>query len=170
MAGRRRKKGKREPSGRIKRGRDQGTPEGQAKRRYMFAGGDLSFPLDTLVANGDISRGEYDAALHYAFCRFCCYGRQSMAAVAYDGDKPAGGRKTWPQPFIDNRRADYDRVRHGIEPRALTVLDNVVLFDRAPRWHRPLMPRPSDIVNARLLESAFAKLAYLSGYAAAANG
>ena len=162
---RKRKRGQREPSGRLQRTRDRGTPEGQARRDRAYGRADISYALGIMVANNVISVGELQACERYGFLHYAVFGRANLAAATYDGERPSGGRKNWPDEFIVNRRRDYEMARFGIAREALNMLDSLVIFERYPRWLKPLQPRPSDVRHAEILLAAIHKLAEGMGYA-----
>ena len=164
--GPKRKAGKRERSGRPKRTRDAGTPEGQQKRKRATTGRvDSSYPLDVLFAAGDITLGELHACQYFGFLRYACFGRSSMASVAYSGERPTGKRKNWSDEFIKHRRLDYERIRAGIaDTQALVALDNMVVYEHMPAWTGTKAPNQKDVNEARILFAAIKRLAILCGY------
>lgn len=162
---RKRKKGPREPNGRLKRTRDRGTPEGRAKRDQAYGRADISYALGIMAANNVISVGELQACERYGFLHYAVFGRASLAAAAFDGERPSGARKNWPDEFISGRRRDYEVARFGLNRDALNLLDNLVIFERHPRWLKPLQPLPSDVRHAEMLLAAIRKLAEGMGYA-----
>ena len=165
---RKRKDGLREPNGRLKRStRDRGPPEIQRRRDRLFRDGDITCPLDIMLANGVIQIGEYEACNRYGFLHYVVYGRANLAAASYDGERPAGARRNWPDEFIQNRRSDYETARHNLKPQVLEMLDNLIIFGRAPRWIAPLPPRSKDFGRSKTLLAAIRLLAERMGYAAA---
>lgn len=165
--GRKRKGGYREPSGRLQRqaSRDLGTPELQARRAAMYRYGDITYPLGILHANGVISGGDLKGCERYGFLHYAVFGRRSVASVNYDGERSGAGRKNWTQQDIADTEQEYRRVRIGIgNTKWLTLLDNLVVYERAPRWFRPTPPRPGDVENGEALQLAIRRLAVVTGY------
>ena len=93
------------------------------------------------------------------------FGRTNLAAATFDGERPSGARKNWPDEFVIGRKRGYELARSDLNREALNQLDNLVIFERFPRWLKPLQPLPSDIRHARLLLAAIRKLAEGMGYA-----
>ena len=168
---RKRKRGPREPNGRLQRSRsrgrdrDRGTPEVQTRRKQTYDRADISYALGIMAANNVISVGELQACERYGFLHYAVYGRASIAASKFDGEMPAGARRNWTDEFITSRKRDYELARFGVKRDALNALDNLVVFERFPRWLRPLQPLASDVRHARLLLAAIRALAETMGYA-----
>jgi len=162
---RKRKRGPREPNGRLKRTRDRGTPEVQARREQAFNRADISYALGIMAANNVISVGELQACERYAFLHYVVFGQVNIAAMAYDGERPVGARKNWPDEFISDRQQDFEQARASIAGEALNLLDNLVIFEHHPRWLKPVQPRPSDVRHAECLLAAIRALAEGMGYA-----
>ena len=165
--GRRRRAGKREPGGRLQRRatRDQGTPEGQARRKVLYRHGDIGYPLGILHANGEISAGDLKGCERYGFLHYAVFGRRSVASVNYDGERLGTGRKNWTDKFIKDTENEYRRVRAEIcSTKSLALLDNLVVYERMPRWFRPLTPHPKDVENGQQLLKAIRMLAIITGY------
>ena len=162
---RKRKKGPREPNGRLQRSRDHGTPEGHVRRSLAYGRADIAYALGIMAANNVISVGELQACERYGFLHYAVFGRANLAAATYDGERPSGARKSWPDEFVMGRRNDYELARANLDKEALNQLDNLVIFESFPRWLKPLQPLPSDVRHAKLLLAAILKLAEGMGYA-----
>ena len=162
---RKRKTGAREPNGRLQRSRDNGTPEGHVRRSLAYGRADIAYALGIMAANDVISVGELQACERYGFLHYAVFGRANLAAATYDGERPSGVRKNWPDEFVSGRRNDYEVARAGLNDEALNQLDNLVIFERFPRWLNPLQPLPSDVRHAQFLLAAIRKLAEGMGYA-----
>ena len=162
---RKRKKGPREPNGRLKRSRDRGTSESLARRNLAYDRADISYALGIMAANNVITVGELQACERCGFLHYAVFGRANLAAATFDGERPSGARKNWPDEFVIGRKRDYEVARSDLNREALNQLDNLVIFERFPRWLKPLQPLPSDIRHARLLLAAIRKLAEGMGYA-----
>jgi hypothetical protein len=162
---RKRKNGPREANGRLQRSRDRGTSEGVARRNLAYGRADIAYALCIMAANSVITVGELQACERYGFLHYAVFGRANLAAATYDGERPSGARKTWPDEFVVGRRNDYELARAGLGEEALNQLDNLVIFERFPRWLKPLQPLPSDVHHAKLLLATIHKLAEGMGYA-----
>ncbi len=158
--GRPRKPGPRERNGQPQRyGRDRGTKEIQSLREWYAGAGDpvlTSYPLGILLANQAITEPQHVAGCDYAWLHWAVFGRVSLAAVSLE--------------FMDHGRAvEIDRVKeerrleaiHGrfvARQRVRRLLDNLVIFERIPRWMRPVDPHPADVTDARLFLDAMEML------------
>jgi hypothetical protein len=161
---RKRKLGPREPNGRLKRTRDRGTPEVQTRRDQAYGRADISYALGIMLANNVVSAGELQACERYAFLHYVVFGRVNIAAMAYDGERPAGTRKNWPEEFIVDRKREFNAARAALSPEALNLLDNLVIFELYPRWLKPVQPYSSDVHQAENLLAAIRSLAESMGY------
>lgn len=161
--GRHRKPGPREPNGRIqRRGVDRGTTELQDLRAWWAGDGDpalTTYPLGVLLANSVIGEPQHTAGCHYAWLHWAVYGRPSVGAVSFDLRSP--GRGDPPDRKAENvklkqLREGFDRaIRAGeMSRRGLRVLDNLVIHEHMPRWMRPVIPRGSDVADARCVVEA----------------
>ena len=151
--GRPRKPGPRETSGQPQRhGRDRGTKEIQSLRQWWAGPGDpslTSYPLGVLLANGAISTQQHSIGCDYAWLHWAVFGRVSLAAVSLEFMDRG-------QPIVRHREAEERRMEeiHRLfrgTRRARRELDNLVIFERVPRWMKPIDPRPGDVHDARLL-------------------
>ena len=139
--------------------RDEGTPELQARRRWYAQQGDpvlTTYPLGILLANEAISEQEHRAACRYAWLNQIVYGRKSVAASRYD-DAPRGMDDSENERWVAARKSDLRRVWEilGGDARMVrTVLDNIVVYERTPRFLLPTFPRPSDVVQGLALRRA----------------
>lgn len=162
--GRPRKPGPREANGQPQRlpkrqRRDRGTNEIQSLRQWWAGTGDpvlASYPLGILLANQVITEPQHVAGCDYAWLHWAVFGRASLAAVSLE--------------FMDHGRAvEIDRAKeerrleavHGQFRRLRRLrglLDNLVIFERIPRWMRPVDPRLGDVTDARLFIEAMEML------------
>lgn len=168
--GRARKMGNRHPGGKLVQNRetDKGTPELQ-RRRLMLAGGDpakvdlTSTPLDVLLANDQISEEEHRAASDYARLYGKFYGKGTVSAAALDG-APKGRGQDLPE---DEKRVQGDRARLKRMVEALdnlcfasgstaakSIFDNLVVFQRMPRWMQPVFKTQADVRASWLFQAA----------------
>ncbi len=158
--GRPRKAGSREPNGRPqRRRRDRGTKEIQSLREWWAGDGDpalTAYPLGILLANGAITEQQHSIGCDYAWLHWAVFGRVSLAAVSLEFMDRA-------QPIERHREGEERRLEeiHSMFlgcRRARRELDNVVIFEHAPRWMRPVDPRRSDVTNARLFMESLGML------------
>ena len=158
--GRQRKPGPREINGRPqRRGRDRGTKEIQSLREWYAGKGDpalAAYPLGILLVNEAISDAQHSAGCGYAWLHWAVFGRVSVGAVSYefmDRAKP-----------IERDRAHEERKLEAIlelfqgDRRGRRGLDGLVIFERIPRWMRPVDPRLGDISDARVFMAALETL------------
>jgi len=174
--GRKRKIGPRTKNGRLKAATpvaDKGTAEVQRMRTWLSGQGDpvlADYPLGILLANNDISERHHQVACRYAFLHAVVYGRASVAAASFEriGKSWSGD---WDDQWLADREAELARLTERLkgEPARLRmVLDSVVVYERTPRWMRPVRPRISDVREAELFAQALALLAGGEGRAMAA--
>ena len=131
--------------------RDRGTKEIQSLREWYAGKGDpalTTYPLGILLANGAISERQHSVGCDYAWLHWAVFGRASVAAISLEF-RDRG------QPVERDSEAEERRIEevHGLFldcRRARRELDNLVIFERVPRWMRPVDPRPGDVTNARL--------------------
>ena len=165
--GRKRKIGPRTKSGRLissKPAVDKGTVELQRMRKWLAGQGDpvlADYPLGILLANNDITEQQHQVACRYAFLHAVVYGRSSIAAASFEriGKSWSG---EWDDDWLADREAELVRLTDRLkgEPARLRmVLDGIVVYERMPRWMRPVRPRISDVREAEL----FAQGADLAG-------
>lgn len=163
--GRKRKPGPREPNGRVQRQpKDKGTDRIQQIRAWFIQHGNPdegSYPLGILCQNGAINEEQRKAGCEYARLYAIVHGRISLAAAAferqsqgYDGD--------WDNEWLEARHSRLRAIQAvlGHYPRRYkTVLDNVAVFERPPRFMLPVFPRMSDIKEAQILSEVLNILA-----------
>ncbi len=161
--GRHRKPGPREPNGRIqRRGVDRGTQELQDLRAWWAGNGDpalTTYPLGVLLANSVIAEPQHAAGCHYAWLHWAVYGRPSIGAVSYE--LRSQGIDEEPDRKVENAklkrlRGSFERaiLAEHLTRRGWRDLDNLVVYERTPRWMRPVMPRGSDVADARCVVEA----------------
>lgn len=174
--GRKRKIGERTKSGRLKARpdvADKGTAELQRMRKWLAGQGDpalADYPLGILLANNDITEQHHQVACRYAFLHSVVYGRASVAAASFERIAKSWSGD-WDDRWLADREAELTRLTERLkgEPARLRmVLDSVVVYERTPRWMRPVRPRISDVREAELFAQALALLASGAGRAMAA--
>ncbi len=155
--GRDRKQGERYPSGGLKRqqGPDRGADYAKEIREFEAAGKApelTSYPLGKMLANSDICYGRFAAGCLYARLHWQRHGRLSLAAVSYDG--VSGGQGSLLTRLSDEEAAKAEKKLKGAQAvlmaagRAIKdTIDNLVVYERTPRWMRPTVPRDSDMVE-----------------------
>ena len=150
--GRHRKPGPRQPNGQPRRhvGRDSGTTEALMLRQWWVGTGNpalASYPLGILLANGAITEAQHGAACEYAWLTSAVFGRHSLAAVSWEG--LAHGRVVERDSEQEERRLRQTHVKLAREPRRCrATLDNLAIYERIPRWMRPVNPRAGDVADA----------------------
>ena len=158
--GRPRKPGPREQNGRPQRyGRDRGTKEIQSLREWYAGAGDpvlTSYPLGILLANAAITEPQHVAGCEYAWLHWAVFGRTSLAAVSLEFMDH--GRAVEIDRDEEERRLDVIHAQFVACRRHRRLLDNLVIFERIPRWMRPVDPRPADVTDAQLFLEAMEML------------
>ena len=162
--GRRRKSGPRDSKGRLmpKKAKDRGTNELQKRRAWLAGQGDpnqTSYPLGVLLANGAIEEAEHKAGCEYAWLHAVVFGRMSVAAAqmerlgrSYQGD--------WNDEWLAARVIDLKDMVMKLSPaRMKMALDNLVVYERAPRFMLPVFQRPSDVRESALIREGLQLLA-----------
>ncbi len=162
--GRSRKTGPRELNGQPQRhGRDRGTRETQSLRQWYAGDGDpvlTSYPLGILFANHALTEHELGVACNYAWLHSAVFGRHSLAAVSWEMMNHGRGPET--ETLEEKERQEQNQRKLwaineilGTVPRRCRAgLDNIVVYERAPRWMRPVDPRPGDVTDARFFRVA----------------
>ena len=157
--GRPRKPGPREMNGQPQRpGRDPGSTKVQSIRQWYVPGsGDpalSAYPLGVLLANGDINEREHAAACNYAWLHQAIFGRHSLAAISWE--YRSRGRNTERDREVEERklREIHEILRNHAPRRCRAALDNLAIYERLPRWMKPVRPREGDIADARFFKFA----------------
>ena len=160
--GRPRKSGPRELNGRPQRqGRDRGTKETQSLRQWWAGPGDpvlTSYPLGILFANQAITDHEHSVACHYAWLHSAVFGRHSLAAVSWelmDRGRPFEVVTQEEQEREERHQGQLTEIHELLRAaprRCRTGLDNIAVYERPPRWMRPVDPRPGDVSEARFFK------------------
>lgn len=163
--GRSRKTEPREKNGKPQRlpehrRRDRGTKEIQFLREWYAGKGDparTSYPLGILYANQAITEAQHSAGCNYAWLHWAVFGRVSLGAVSLEFmDRGAPTLRDRPE---EERRLERLHALFGLYSRARRVLDNLVIYERIPRWMRPVDPRLSDVAEGGLFVAAIRILA-----------
>lgn len=165
--GRKRLAGRRTRSGRLARtpqAADRGTEQLQAVRAWLAQGGNpdlTAYPLGILLANGEISERQHEAGCRYAWLHAIVFGRTSYAAMAFE--RVSRGRcddsdDKWRAVQAARLRAVARKLK--AQPAVLrSTVDSIAIYERTPRWLKPVMPRVSDVREAGLLLQALDILA-----------
>lgn len=157
-------------TGKAKRGRpaagrpaiDRGTPELQARRaRLASRGGDAltAYPLGVLLANGDIGEDAHEAGCRYAWLYGFVFGRTGPAGQSWV-NAPRGEPREFPHEIAAAIERDFRAAATCLAQNGAgkTLLEELVVFGREPRWMRPLAPGMRDVAEARAFHAALAAL------------
>ena len=139
--------------------RDRGTKEIRSLREWYAGAGDpvlTTYPLGILLANGAISERQHSVGCDYAWLHWAVFGRASVAAVSLEFRSP--GRPVERDSEAEERRIEEVYSLFLDCRRERRELDNLVIFERVPRWMRPVDPRPGDVTNARLFKGSLGLL------------
>lgn len=156
---------------------DKGTPENQV-RRLQAAGGDprkvdlTSNPLDILYAHGQITDDQRRAASDYASLYGKFYRKGTIAAAPLDGAPRGRGDTDAPDDEDEVKRRQRQRARFGKMVQALddlcfaagsnsakSIFDNLVVFQKTPRWMQPVFKTKADVQAGWLFQSAINAIA-----------
>ena len=160
--GRPRKPGPSEPNGQLQRKarRDTGTREIKSLREWYAGDGDpvlTTYPLGILLANSAIGEDQHRAGCQYAWLHWRVFGRPSVAAARFEFMDRTTGTDRDCKSCERKLKAVYEELRRH-PARYRHALDGVVIYERMPRWMRPVMPRPSDVAEAGALLAALGLL------------
>lgn len=148
---RQKKPGNRTKSGRLSRqANDRGTKELQDRRAWLAGEGDpanTTYPLGILLANGAIGEDLHRYGCDYAWMHAVLYGSASTAAIT--ADRSAGNT-------LDDLALQRITVKMGLARKALDsegrqirdAVEAIVVYERVPRWMRPIPPAASDVHQA----------------------
>ncbi len=136
--------------------RDTGTPELRGLREWYAGDGDpnlTTYPLGILLANGVISEDQHRAGCRYAWLHWRVFGRPSVAAARIEFMDRSTGIERDCKKEERKLKAVYEELRRH-PARYRQVLDGIAVYERMPKWMRPVMPRPSDVAEAGALLAA----------------
>lgn len=148
---------------------DRGTIENQARRSWLAGTkGDMNlttYPLGILLANEAITEDQHRAGCRFAWLFSRIYGRPSVTAVAYG--EPRGGEGDEDAAQVvrckDELEAIEARLR-GLSRQHRDVLVNLVVYERIPKWMRPVIPSFADVREAQMFQKTIAELEQAMGY------
>ncbi len=157
-----RKLGPREANGRLQRRRfrDGPTPELKSLRTWYAGDGDpnlTTYPLGILLANEAISEDQHRAGCQYAWLHWRVFGRPSVAAARFEFMDRTVGIEREHRNEERKLKAVYEELRRH-PARYRRTLDGIAVYERMPRWMRPVIPRPSDMAEADALLAALGLL------------
>jgi len=166
--GKRRWRGRGRP-GRPNRDRpviDRGTPELQAYRERLAAGGDpalTEYPLGLLLARGLVSREQHEAGCHYAFLYGRSIGRTQVNCSYLFGAQASGyaDRHELTEAELAKLQALFRRGKNRLLAAGRRVCDateNLAVFGRSPRFLDASRRRPQSAWRADEAELAAVRL------------
>lgn len=158
---------KREGNGRAQRHRDHGTPELQARREFLAGKGDkalTTFPLGILLANEVITEEEYRAGCRFAWLHAVVIGKHSLAAIEFERSHGKSVREV-----DEDREAELqDRFRKSMDcfesRRQRDEIVSLCVYERVPRFMRPVIPTGRDILQAQIIKDGLYWLAESYGF------
>jgi len=141
---------------------DRGTPELQARRGRLGGSADqplVSYPLGTLLANGDIGEEAHQAGCRYAWLYGFVFGRTGAAGQSW-AHAPKGTARELPREIAEAVERDFRAAatRLAMKPTGKRQLEELVVFGREPRWMRPVAPTIADVADAREFHAALTAL------------
>jgi hypothetical protein len=164
------KQGKRSWLGQGRRGRptgdrpviDRGTPELQAHRERLAAGGDpalTEYPLGLLLARGLVSRDQHEAGCYYAFLYGRSIGRTQVNCSYLFGAQAAGyaDRHDLTEAELAKLQSLFRQGKNRLLATGRRVCDateNLVVFGRRPRFLDGGRRRPQSAWRADETELA----------------
>ncbi len=110
-----------------------------------------------LLANEAIGEDQHRAGCQYAWLHWRVFGRPSIAAVRLEFMDRSTGIEREHRKEERKLKAVYEELRRH-PARYRQVLDGIAVYERMPRWMRPVMPRPSDVAEAGALLAALGLL------------
>lgn len=165
--GRPRKPGPRTKNGRLKARRDpkdRGTDELQHMRAWLAGNGNpdhTCYPLGVLLANGAINEHQHEQGCRYAWLHAIVFGRPSIGAARWERIEN-GHDGDWNDEWLKHQTRRLEAVQRRLKQhpaRLRSTLNELVIYERTPRWMRPVVPRVSDVREAKLLIDALDVLA-----------
>lgn len=169
--GRKRKSGERFASGDLKPAIDRGTPEFQSRQAWAAGACNEELmkkregKLDTtltwhvlgiLRAHDQITEDQYRAACEYRRVFCLLYRKPDVPAVSMDG-VARGAPTEVPENVMEiakGKMARFDTamdlVLKAYGRAAKDAWDNLVVYDRTPRWMQPVFRRSSDVRESEL--------------------
>lgn len=162
--GRPRKSGPREANGRLQRAADPGSLRLQQLRAWFAQGGDpalTGYPLGVLLANQQISEAQHRAGCRYAWLHAMARGRPSVSALAFErlGRSHEGEWDEVRLAELTDKLRSTEAVLSGAPTALRRILDDVAIYERAPRFMLPVRPATEDIREADRLFAALDLLA-----------
>lgn len=175
--GRKRKAGARFPSGDLKPAIDRGTPEFQSRRAWAAGNGNPELTwhvLGILRAHDQITEEEYRAACEYRRVFCLLYRKPDVPAVSLDG-MARGAPTEAPEEVIERAKGLMAKFDRAIQSVVLThgraakdAWDNLVVYDRRPRWMEPVFRRQSDVRDSDLFMRCLIAIERTHGFRVAA--
>lgn len=165
--GRPKKAGARTPSGQLSRAaeyRDNGTPEGNARRSHFYRSEDVTYALGIMFANEVIGQAELSAGERMAWAFGVVFGKVSPAAVAYE-QRDRGQHDGPPERIAEIAKRtlnEADAVCASSGERK--ALRNLVIYNRLPDALRPSIPSDDECKQAHKLVDLLERLARQYGY------
>ena len=156
--GRPRKTGPGEANGQLQRRRfrDGPTPELKSLRDWYAGDGDpnlTTYPLGILLANEAISEDPCRLPVRLATLAGIRAAQRRCRAVRVHGSLDGH------RPGLHEGGAQAQGGLRGAAPApSRRVLDGIVIYERMPRWMRPVIPRLSDVMEAGILVDALGLL------------
>jgi hypothetical protein len=164
---------------------DRGTPQAQARRAALAAGGDpvlSESPLGVLLARGLVTAEEHAAACIYAYLYARAVGRpRTSCAALYRRLAGEAAGPGWTDLEESAEAGVEARFRHGKNRllaagrRVCDATENLVVFGRLPRFldsagRRDAAARRADAVDLEAVRTGMAVLAACYGRAAGRTG
>ena len=151
---------------------DRGTDEVKLLRAWYAGKGDpalTSYPVGILLANAVLTDNQHKALCRYAWLHWAVFGRPSIAAVGWEFKDP---ERVVERDREDEERklAEIHKIFRTTDRRVRAGLDNLTIYERAPRWMRPVNPRAADVTEARCFMEGVALLMTRCGGALAHGG
>jgi len=147
--------------------REKGTEELRSRRKFLAGEGDstlTTFPLGILLANSAISEPEYRAGCRFAWLHARVIGKGSIAAIDFERTH---GRAL--QEVDEDREEElqslWRETRECLGCRqAFDEMVNLCVYERTPRFMRPIIPVPRDVTQGHNIKAWLCTLAKAYGY------
>ena len=130
-----------------------------------------TYPLGIMFANKQIGPEQHMAGLYYAWLHMIVRpSRRIMTAAQRFERLPQGHEKNSEDSdyvgWLRRQKARYLEGRKAVEvlgPHAVSLVDSAVLYEEMPRFLKPVMPSPRDVLEGQVIKEALTNLAKCYG-------
>lgn len=123
-----------------------------------------TFPLGILLANSAITDEEYRAGCRFAWLHARVIGKDSLAAIDFERSHGRDLREIDEEREEELQRLWRGSVKYLASRRTRDELISLCVYERAPRFMRPVIPTSSDLRQAKIVKDGLGDLAEAYGY------